>query len=342
MKKTLLSISLLIIILLAVCSCSSSKAYNYNLKDYIKVGKYEGVEYVTPTVTEDDIDKQIKKELKENGQTTLVEVTDRGVIDGDTTNIDFTGKINGKEFEGGTAQGQDLVIGSGKFIPGFEDKMIGMKTGETKDLDLTFPEDYSTSELAGKDVVFTVKVNKISADKYNKLTNDVVKEISSYETVAEYKDYIKEDLTKNKKEEAFNATWKIILDECEVIKYPEKEVNNYIKKLKEYYENIAEQNSLTFEDFLKSQNLTTDSFNESMKSVAEQSVKEEMAIMFIAREQNFKITSDIYQEKATQYAKDYKYGSLQALEDAVEKSIINLWIYKDMVHDYILSKANIK
>ena len=166
---------------------------DYRALDYVTVGQYRQLPVETDeiTVTDEDIDAALRAAIPAED---YADVPDGTVESGDIVNIDYTGKIDGNEFEGGTAAGQDLTIGSGTFIDGFEEGLLGLKVGDTTDLDLTFPEDYVSSTLAGKAVVFTVKINSIR--RAPEITAELISEISdgSYSTVEGYRDYQREQV----------------------------------------------------------------------------------------------------------------------------------------------------
>jgi trigger factor len=162
---------------------------DYKVDDYIKLGQYKGVKVTVDqlTVTDDNVNTAIQDDLKANA--TTEEVTDRkDVQNGDIVNIDYEGLKDGKAFDGGTSTGYDLTIGSGKFIPGFEDKLIGAKVGEKVSIDLTFPADYQQADLAGQAVVFNVTVNSIKKQVIPELTEEYVKSKTSYDTIDAYKE----------------------------------------------------------------------------------------------------------------------------------------------------------
>ena len=176
MKKLSLLIVLVLALALVFCSCGkegSAKAnYDYDLSEYVTLGKFPAVE-IDEEKIEDELNKAIEEITSQYGE--KADVTDRAVVDGDIVNIDYTGKMDGKEFEGGSAKGHDLTIGSDSFIPGFEDGIIGKKLGDEFDLKLVFPEDYKNNpDLQGKDVVFTVKINSIKSQSNPALSNDMV------------------------------------------------------------------------------------------------------------------------------------------------------------------------
>lgn len=200
MKKRICAMVLAAAVTLGFAGCGKKDpAYlsGINAKDYVELCDYSSipVEEAQPSVSDDYVNMYIQYTLSSSA--TTQEITDRDDVEsGDIVNIDYTGKIDGKEFDGGSATGYDLTIGSGSFIDGFEDGLIGKKVGETVDLNLKFPDDYGNTDVAGKDVVFTVKINKISQKVTPELTDDWVAQqnITGVSTVDEYKDYVKKQL----------------------------------------------------------------------------------------------------------------------------------------------------
>ena len=165
------------------------------LKPEVKLGKYKGVEIEkleAPKVSEEDIEKELKRQQDANAK--IVDVTDRPVQNGDMIKLDFAGTVDGEAFEGGKAENYDLTIGSGSFIPGFEDQLVGMNIGEEKDVNVTFPEDYGQKDLAGKAAVFACKVNAIKEKKLPELNDEFADEVSEFSTLDEYKKDIEKNL----------------------------------------------------------------------------------------------------------------------------------------------------
>ncbi len=171
----------------------------------VKLGDYRGIEVSKQdrTVSEEDVDAEIRREQEKNSR--LVEVTDRPVEDGDTLILDYSGAVDGVPFDGGTAENQTLVIGSHSFIPGFEEQLIGTNAGETKDITVTFPEEYHAKELAGKEAVFTCTVHKIQKKELPELNDDFAQDVSEFDTLEEYRKSVKDNLTKQKEAAAKTA-----------------------------------------------------------------------------------------------------------------------------------------
>lgn len=327
----------------------------YDLNEYITVGEYTGLEVdgFTIAVTDEEVNTRIQENLTAAGTTKTVE---EGVVaDGETIIIDFAGKVDGKVFDGGSAQDQSLTIGSGSFIDGFESGLIGVEVGKTVDLNLTFPADYSSTELAGKAVVFTVTVKSRQILVIPALDDAFVKDSSDVNTVAEYTTLIKEQLTTEKTDAAVLAQkqklWGAIVTASEVIKYPDKEVQAVIDDTVKEYKGYAEQYEMEYVDFLQQYVGVTDEadFNTQVAEYAKVLVKEEMILFYIADKEDLSTTNDEYDQFITDTLEDYGYTEEsfketqgKTYEDAVGKDTIKRQLYLNKVQDFILSKAVIK
>ena len=214
-----------LIILAAVTALTGCQKQNKNSYDkYVTLGEYTGmtIDRIVTTVTDDDVQEEIQNELYADAE--FKEVTDRGAKEGDTVNIDYTGKIDGEEFDGGSDTGMDLELGSDTFLPEFEDGIIGMKKGETKDITITFPEDYDGT-VDGKTAVFSVTVNSITEAILPEYNDAYAKENYDYDTTAEYEASLKSDLQEQYDEDAtFTACSDALseaVDNAEFDGYPE-------------------------------------------------------------------------------------------------------------------------
>ena len=178
-------------------------AYTFSVSVYpeVTLGQYKGVEALKPSadVTDEDVEAELNATRKRNAR--MIDIDDRPARMGDTADIDFDGYLNGERFDGGKAEGHKLELGSNSFVPGFEDQVVGMKVGEEKDINITFPEDY-VPELAGKDVVFKVKLNSLTMPELPELDDEFAKDVSEFDTLDEYKASIRENLAKTRAERA--------------------------------------------------------------------------------------------------------------------------------------------
>ena len=244
-------------------------------KDCLTLGQYEGLELtktITP-VTDEDVEDSIENSASAE------EVTDEDaeVVDGDTVDIAYEGKLDGVAFEGGTSDSYQLVIGSDTFIDGFEDGIIGMKVGETKDLNLTFPEDYSSEDLAGQEVVFTVTVNGIY--RTPELTDEWVKEYTngSSNTIDEYKEVVRESLEQDNEQNAIyslqSSAWSTVMENTEFSQIPKSYVDKAKEEYRTSFEEQAESYGYEFDDFLEANGYDEDSFEELLDEYGMQIAK---------------------------------------------------------------------
>ncbi|WP_026507770.1 trigger factor [Butyrivibrio sp. MC2013] len=281
----------------------------YNLDEYVKLGEYEGVEIKVEPV--DVTDEEVDNEITANYLSRITEeVEGKAVENGDIANIDYEGKYadSGEAFEGGTAQGYDLTIGSGSFIAGFEEGLIGAEVGQTLDLNLTFPEDYHSEDLAGKDVVFTVTVNSIKAPA-KEVTDDNVGSlaIEGVETVADLKAYVKNDLTateQNKYDnQVSNDAMQAAVDNAEFLQdFPQPLVDRYVQmyenslnynaQMMSYYTGQTMTGDEYLEQYLSIQGEDTQDLDSYKNKVAVDQLKSTFTAYAIAAEQNFEVAAE--------------------------------------------------
>ncbi|MBQ4340142.1 MAG: trigger factor [Firmicutes bacterium] len=348
MAKKLIALCTMLALVLSMTACGSSsdKPYDYDLSEYVTLGDYIGVEVerVDPIeVTDETVDGEIMIRLEENTSTETY--TEGTVEDGTTVNIDYVGKIDGVEFEGGSAAGFDLILGSGLFIDGFESGLVGKTVGETVVLDLKFPEDYGNEELNGKDVEFTVTINSYSKEIIPDLNEEFVKSVSDCTTVEEYKALVKSELEAQAKElaeqEMMAAAWEAVYNNATILKYPEEELAEKEAEMKEYYEQYSQSYGMELADFLQMAGLTEEEFNEEAKMYAETSVAEEMIMYSIARAEGLTISDEEYQTGAAEYAENLGFEDIAALEEYYTKEMIEDSLLWDKFFDFILENAKI-
>lgn len=246
-----------------------------------------------------------------------VEVTDRDTLEnGDIADIDYVGKINGEEFDGGSSEGYKLELGSGTFIEGFEEGLVGVKKGETKSLALTFPEDYGNTEYAGKDVVFDVTVNGIYKTQEPEVTDEFVKENTEFESIEAYKADIRSSMEESNESTATNekrnAIWSAVLSNCAIKKYDEQEVKDYILEYKTYVDNMVTSSyGMTFDQYLEACGLGVEDFKETAVTNAKAAAKEQLILDSIAEKEGITVSDEEYQE----YLNDYMEGMGVTTED---------------------------
>lgn len=335
MKKTLLFSLIVIVFAVLLCGCGDKTPYsNYNLEDYITLGAFPNVEYDQEKL--DSLTKEVYDALCEENKTTQ-EVTDRAVQDGDTVSIDYEGKIDGETFEGGSATGSSLEIGSGTFIPGFEDGLIGKNIGETVDLNLTFPETYDNNpDLAGKDVVFTVTINGITANlipALEDLSEDVIKG-AGFDSLDEYKKSVEKNQLKT-------LVWDNFLNTVKVKDYPDKELKNYYNNVVNYYSTMAIQNGMTLESFVLMYGgaSSLDDFLGDTLDSASKTVKEEMTVYLLVNKNNIEISDEDYKTLGEEKATSSGYSSLEEYENNAGKDGVLQALYKDKLIQMIVDNA---
>ena len=287
--------------------------------DYVTLGEYKGIEVQVKSaeVTEDDIQAKVDSLL--SYYATSTDVTDRAVQDGDVVNIDYTGYIDGVAFDGGSATGASLTIGSGQFIDGFETGLIGANIGDEVKLNLTFPNPYlNNPDYAGKAVQFDVKVNSIQVKETPELTDEFIANNTSYKTVDEYKASVKESLEASKAEDVksdkLNNVWNTIIANCTVVSYPEELVAQYQNEMNDYYEQIATNYyGKTLEEYITGNGSTMDDFNKKTLEYGQTSAISEMIARGIAEKESITVSDDEVKEYAQSLIDD---GTVTGFDDA--------------------------
>lgn len=260
----------------------------------VKLGLYTGLNInVAPKeITDKDVEEELKRVQLQN--TRLVE-KDGAIENGDVANIDFKGSVNGEYFEGGTAEGFDLEIGSHSFIDNFEDQLIGLKAGDTKDVLVKFPADYQAENLAGKDAKFEVKVNAVKTKELPEINDALASDVSEFETLDEYKKHIKEHLGEHAKEDAKVQTENKIIDEivktmeCDV---PEIMIKRELDAIMQDMEYRLMYQGANLEAYAKYLNTTVDKLREERHADAEKSVKIRLALQEILKKEKFDVKQD--------------------------------------------------
>ena len=340
MKKRVAAIAMVMLIsFLILPGCQASKGLE---TDEIKIPQYKDLEVAQVEKPEEVTDEQVEADIQTilKSKAEVSKVTDRAVQDGDTANIDFVGKIDGKEFEGGSAEGYPLEIGKGQFIPGFEDSVIGQKIGETYDRNGQFPESYGNADYAGKDVVFTITVNSISESVSPELTDEFVQSVSEKsKTVDEYKAEIKEKLqveAEDKyKSKLGTAAMEKIVENTEVKKYSDDEIKKYVDSATEYYKTMAEYQNMEFADYLEQSGVTEEQFETMMEDNAKNQVKQTMIIKAIADKEKIEVTDEIYEEQAERIASSLDYESVDVLKEVSEEDELKDAVLYNLVYDWL-------
>ncbi len=294
MKKRIIPFVLMmcLAVSLGLTGCGSDNPYSgYDLSEYVKTANYKGLEMekIEVSVSDEEVSTQVEANVEDTK--TTEEVKEGTVAKNDTVNIDYEGKIDGETFSGGSAEDTDLTIGSGQFIDGFEDGLIGKPVGSTQTLNLKFPDDYNSSEVAGKDVVFTVTINHIVKETIPEYNDAWVADNSDVETTAEYEQQVRDELYKEKedqaKSDAISDLWSQVVESSEVIKYPEDEVNKYVEEIETQYQAMADNNGMELKDLWEQYGIESEEeYNTENKETAQAYVKEQMVMYDIAEKED--------------------------------------------------------
>ena len=311
------------------------------LKPPVELGKYKGVKIdkIETEVTDEDIDKEIKREQEANART--ITVTDRAVKDGDTAVIDFEGFMDGVAFEGGKGDNYPLVIGSHSFIPGFEEQIIGKNTGDEIDVNVTFPEDYNAKDLAGKPAVFKVKINEIKEKELPELDDEFASEVSEFDTMAEYREDVKKNLAEKKEKEAKDKKEDAVIEA--IIKdskmdIPEAMVDTQVRTMINDYARRLQSQGLSLEQYFMFTGLDMEKFTAQMKPGALKRIESRLVLEAIVKAEDFEVSDDEYEkelermaeeskmelDKLKEYIGDDEYGKNQIVEDIKIQKAVDL------------------
>ena len=275
------------------------------VKPEVKISSYKGmkIKQFAYTVKDEEVQAEIDRVLDRNAR--KVDVTDRAAANGDIANIDFSGSVDGVKFDGGEAEGFDLTLGSGQFIPGFEDQVIGMNIGETKDINVTFPENYQAENLKGKAAVFAVKLNGLKAKELPELTDEFIKEATGSETVEAYKAKATERLQQQADRRANDATENSILEaiaanaEAEI---PQAMIEREIDGLVQKFEYQLMYQGLKLQDYLDFLKVTVADFRKNYEEQAKKNVLNQLIISQIIKEENLEATEEEVDAKVAEQA----------------------------------------
>ncbi len=274
-----------------------------------ELGQYKGLtadKKVDP-VTDEEVDSEIDKIRHRNSRT--VEITDRAAALEDTVTIDYSGSVDGVKFEGGTAEMQTLKLGSGQFIPGFEDQIVGKKIGDEFDVNVTFPTEYHASDLAGKEAVFACKLHKIEFEELPELDDEFAKDVSDFDTFDAYKADMKAKIEERHEKVASNITEDQIMDHliaATEIEIPAPMIENEINNELRSYESRLAQQGIGLDMYLKYTGTTMEQLRESARPQAEKQVKLRAILEAIAKAENFDATEEELDKEYSDIASAYQ------------------------------------
>ena len=314
-------------------------------KPEVTLGKYKGIELKKHeyTVTDKDIEHELGHMAEKNAR--LISVEDRPVESGDITVIDFEGFVDGKAFEGGKAENHELTIGSNTFIPGFEDQIIGMKKEEEKEINVKFPEEYFSKNLAGKDAMFKVKLHEIKKKEMPEINDELAKDISEFDTLDELKASIKE---KQEKDNEQRAKYETEDDAIEAVcKNAKVEIpSGMIEMETEHMEKDMEQRlsyqGMNFNDYLQMIGKTRESFKEEYRPQAEKQVKTRLVLEAVAKDAKIEPTDEEVSNKISEMAKAYGQKEEDVKNNEQLINYVKNSLTTEKTIEYIVSNAKIK
>ncbi len=314
-------------------------------KPEVELKKYKGIEIkkVEYNVTEHDIEHELGHMQERNSR--LISIEDRAVENGDITVIDFDGSVDGVAFDGGKAENHELEIGSGAFIPGFEDQVIGMKIDEEKDINVKFPEEYFTKELAGKDAVFKVKLHEIKKKELPELDDEFAKDVSEFDTLKELKSSIKEKLEEQNAEKAKYETQDAIIKAvCDNMKVDipsgmiETETDNMLKDI----ETRLSYQGLKIEQYFQMMGKTEEEVRKEYEPQAVEAIKSRLALETIIEKEDIKATKKEVDDKIKEMAKNYGKKDEELISNENVRDYIEKGIQSEKAMDFLVENAKIK
>lgn len=345
MKKKVIAAALAVMTVLSLTGCGNELS-----NEYVIVKQYKGLE--VPQVDVDEVtDEEIEEAIQANLQGTAerVPVTDRAAQTGDWVNIDYAGTVDGVAFDGGTAQAQDLQLGSGAFIgasgdyEGFEDQIVGHKAGEEFDITVQFPENYS-QDMAGKVADFHIVLNEIYVEDIPELTDEwVLANSEEAETVEDYREEIRSQIEESTdmqtESEMSAAIWEALMENVEIKEYPEEAVQQQIDQAKDQYTQIAELYGTTLEDLVETQfMMTEEEFDELLRESAQESAIFDEAVKLIAKKEKLDLSDEEYEEKIAEYAEEYDMDTEEYKEQIGEDKLKST-ILREIVVGYLIDEC---
>lgn len=346
MKKKMIAMILAAAVAGTLAGCSNELS-----NEYVTVTQYKGLE-VSQVEDAEVTDEQVEQVIQTNLESTAEKaaVTDRAAEMGDWVNIDFTGYMDGVAFDNGSAQAQDLQLGSGSYIgasgdyAGFEDQIAGHQTGEEFDITVQFPENY-TEEMAGKVADFHIVLNEIYTENVPELTDEWVQSNSEdSENVDQYREEVRKQLEEQAEasvqSQLRSLVQEALLENIEVEKYPEDVVNKQIEEMETYYTQMAAMYGVELADFIETYLQTTeDDFNARIKEAAQQTAALDQAVLLIAEKENLEPSDEEYEEQVKEYAEQAGMTDVDAYKEQVGEDVLKNAIRIDVVTDYLVEEC---
>lgn len=306
------------------------------LKPEVKLGKYKGVKIdkIDTEVTEEEVDAEINKERENSARNISVE--DRPVKDGDITTLDFEGFVDGVAFEGGKGENYPLTIGSGAFIPGFEEQLVGAEIGKEVEVKVTFPEDYQAENLKGKDAVFKCTVKEIKEKELPELDDEFASEVSEFDTLAEYREDVKKNLAEKKAKDAKNAREEAAVNavvEGAEMEIPEAMLETQQRQMVDEFAQRITMQGLSMEQYFQFTGTSYEQMVEQVKPQAEERIKARLVLEAVAKAENLEATEEDYEKELETMAEVYQ------METDKVKELMGEREKKNIMQDLAVRKA---
>lgn len=316
--------------------------YDFAVRPEVEMGEYKGLDYTVADseVSDDELNAELDRMRKQYAD---MEVKDGEAADGDTVNINYEGFRDGVAFEGGKAENYNLTLGSHSFIPGFEEGLVGVKAGEDKELNLTFPEDYYHEDLRGASVVFKVHVNEVKHEVLPELDDDFAKDVNApgVENVEDLKKLVKDRLASSKKSKAEDEAEEKLIDQliaAEKVDLPEVMIDNEVEDMVSNRENYFKQQGLTLDMYLKYTGSDLDAFKKSLRPDAERTVRMRLALEKIAELEKLEPTDEDYEKEYKNIADAYQMD-IDTVKKLVDKSYITEGLRSQLAMDFVKKNA---
>ena len=312
------------------------------VKPEVELGEYAGLTVTkeAKNVNEADVDAEVKRMQDRNGRL----LTREGAAEnGDTVDIDFEGFVDGKAFEGGKAEHYSLVLGSGSFIPGFEDQVVGHSPGEEFDVKVKFPEEYGAAELAGKDATFKIKLHEVKYKELPALDDDFAKDVSEYDTLDELKDSIRNNIKTNLDKQAEQKVENDLMDQVITnmkADIPDAMVDSRIDELVQDFEYRISQQGLKLADYLKYMGMNIEQFRAQFKEQADKQVKMRLAMEAIVAKEGITASDEEFEEEVKRIADAYKMEA-DKVKSIVDAAAVKADLAINKAIDFVKEKANV-
>lgn len=279
------------------------------LRPEVTLGQYKGVEVeaVTVEVSEEEVDKAVDKERENNAR--VIDIDDRAVENGDMIKLDFEGFVDGEAFEGGKGTDYPLTIGSGSFIPGFEEQLVGAKIGEDVEVNVTFPENYQAEALQGKPAVFKCKVHEIKVKELPAADDEFAQDVSEFDTLAEYKDDIRAKLLEQKTADAKRTKENNVVDkvvENATMEIPEAMIDEQVRRMVDDFARRMSSQGISMEQYMQFTGLTVDQMLDQMKPEAVKRIQNSLVLDAIVKAENIEISEEAVEAEMAKMAETYK------------------------------------